>query len=70
MTAPVALTISIRDLPPTPVPAHLEQRLSGSPTKTPEDLACELAKQTARTELLRLAHLDSVSAEPKARWHG
>lgn len=59
-TSPIALTISARTEAPVPLPAALEQRLAGSPTKTPEDLAEELAKHSARTEKLRQAHLEAV----------
>merc|ERR1719399_2790739 len=42
------------------LPAALEQRLSGSPTKTPDELAATLAECSERTEKLRRAHLDAV----------
>merc|ERR1719399_671962 len=42
------------------LPAALEQRLSGSPTKTPTELAADLAASSERTEKLRRAHLDAV----------
>merc|ERR1719399_2013070 len=42
------------------LPAALEQRLSGSPTKTPDELAATLAECSSRSEKLRAAHLDAV----------
>lgn len=60
MSAPLLMTIKAFEHAPAPLPAPLEERLNGSPAKTPEDLAAALEKHRARTELLRTAHLDAV----------
>lgn len=60
MSAPTLMTIKAFEHAPAPLPAPLEERLNGSPAKTPEDLAVALEKHRARSELLRNAHLDAV----------
>lgn len=59
MTTAMTITIPVHDTAPRCLPAALEQRLATSP-KSPEDLAQELAKHAAHTELLRKAHLEAV----------
>jgi len=58
MTA-IALTINVRDVPSSPLPAELQTRLEGSP-KTPEELAIDLAAHAEKSAKLRQAHLDAV----------
>jgi len=62
MSQPVALTINVHNLetPKASLPAALEARLTGSPTKSPEDLASALQAHANRTAALRKAHLDAV----------
>lgn len=61
MSSPIALTINVREANTVgTLPASLEARLNGTPTKSPEDLAEVLRVHDARTSALRKAHLDAV----------
>ena len=58
--APTKIDVEVANKPLAQLPASLEQRLGGSPTRSPDELAAELKAHEERTDKLRRAHLDAV----------
>lgn len=64
--APTKIDVEVANKPLAQLPASLEQRLGGSPTRSPDELAAELKAHEERTDKLRRASRSARRRPPPA----